>query len=329
MRGRALEKLLQYGLWVRRNAQDADLSELFQVVQLRFAGSPALALAEYALLGLSFYQLCELSASWTKENMSLVFPQSRADAWGVGFGTYLKFNRAHRLVFEMLSPHLNFAVDNLRLFKDEKNPNSDSIGKLGEHLLDYYLLGFIDLTDTQSLLQKFYAKTQPAYWAEVFDHLGRLLSNTSELQPETAERCKAFFEARLAVGNVEELKEFTFWLKAECLEPRWRLTALSRTLDLTRGDNRTASMLTEDLAKLSSAEPDLAVACFAKLTEGLINRPYFYLRPEQVKLILKTGLSSHNEETVEAAKFARDNLIKARRSEFRDLDAIKDDPTWV
>jgi hypothetical protein len=326
MRGRAIENLLQYGFWLKRHKEDADLSDVFDVLRLRFAGSPPLALAEYALLGASFYQVHGLNVGWTKENVSQVFPQSKTDAWTVGFGAYLRWNSAHPLVFDILNPHLDFAVEHLSLFKEEKNPRNDSIAHLGQHLLDYYILGFVDLD--KSPLARFYAKTAPKYWSALFDHLGRMLSKATELKPELAERCKAFFEARLAAENVEELKEFTFWLKAECLEPKWRLTALSRILDVTKGMNRTVSMLVEDLAKLAGVEPDLAVECFAKLTQGLIGQSYFYLRPEQVKPILKIGLASKHEKTVDAATFALDNLLKAGRSEYRNLDAIKDDGKW-
>ncbi len=139
MRGRAIENLLQYGFWVKRHQEDAGLSDVFDVLQLRFAGSPPLALAEYALLGARFYQLHGLNASWTKDNVSQVFPQSKTDAWAVGFGAYLRWNSAHPLVFDILNPHLRFAVEHLGLFKEEKNPRNDSIAHLGQHLLDYFI----------------------------------------------------------------------------------------------------------------------------------------------------------------------------------------------
>jgi hypothetical protein len=327
MRGRAIENLLQYGFWVKRHQEDAELSDVFDVLQKRFAGSPPLALAEYALLGASFYQLHDLNTNWTKDNVRHVFPQSKPDAWAVGFGAYLRWNSAHPLIFDLLNPHLQFAVEHLNIFKDEKNPRNDAVAHLGQHLLGYFTLGFVELD--KGLLARFYARTEPKYWSALFDHLGRMLSKTSELKPEVAERCKAFFEARLAAKDGAELKEFTFWLKAECLEPKWRLTALLRILDITKGMVRAVSMSVEDLAKLATAEPDLAVECFAKLTQGLVGQSYFYLRPEHVKSILKMGLASKHEKTVDAATFALDNLLKAGRSEYRDLDAIKDDPKWL
>jgi hypothetical protein len=75
--------------------------------------------------------------------------------------------------------------------------------------------------------------------------------------------------------------------------------------------------------------PDLVVECFAKLIEGALSQPHFYLRPEHIKPILKIGLYSPNGKTAEAAKFALDNLLKAGRSEFLKLDDIKDEPGWL
>ena len=124
------------------------------------------------------------------------------------------------------------------------------------------------------------------------------------------------------------MKEFTFWMEAKCLDAAWRLNALSRTLDVTKGRNRSASTLIESLGKLLPAHPDLVVGCFAKLIEGALSQPLFYIRPEHIRPILKTGLASQNEKTAEAAKFALDNLLKAGRSEFLNLDAIKDDAKW-
>jgi hypothetical protein len=326
-RGRALENLTQYGHWVRRNAKETDISDVFKVLEGRLDSGPRVTHPEHALLGAHLHQLYDLNSSWTKANVSRLFPRDERKTWSIGFATYLKFNRAHPLVFEMLKPHFEFGVENIRIFQEEKNPRNDSVAALGQHLLDYYVIGLIPLSGSDSLLEKYYRKTDVDHSAGLFDHLGRLLSKTAVLKPEVAARCKEFFEMRLSCAIPEELKEFTFWLKAECLEPRWRVEAFSRVLSVATS-SRLASLEVADLAKLVLSEPDLVVTCFAKLTEGLMGKEYFYLRPEHVKPILKTGLSSKNEGTVETATRARDNLLKAGRTEYRNLDAIKDDPHW-
>lgn len=328
-RGRALEALLQYGAWLRRDQADADVSDVFQILESRFGEKPPLAVAEHALLGAHFHQLYGLSALSATDAAPKIFPQQSTSRWAGGLAAYLRFNRAHPAVFEIFKPHFAFALDNVRLLQDETNPRNDSLAAFGQHLLDYYLLGFVDLDGGDSLLKKFYAKTKSEQWAGLFDHLGRLLSKTSVLKTRVSERVKAFFEARLLVGDAKELKEFTFWLKAECLEPEWRIDAFRRTLPVAKGRRHATSMVTDDLAKLITIAPDPVVQCFAELTEGLATESYFYLRPEGVKIILKAGLASANLETQQAAKFARDNLLKAGRTEYRDLDAIKDNPHWL
>jgi hypothetical protein len=328
-RGRALEALLDYGYWVRRNeGEKAEVPEVFEILERRFSGSPALTYPERALLGGNFNRIYGLNSLWVRKNVSNLFDQSDGEGWQIAFGTYLNFNRAHSVLFDVLQSQFEFALDRLRLWKSETRRRPDPVAHLGEHLLDYFLLGRIPLEGKDSLLQRFYNKTDSKQWATLFDHLGRLLRNTPELSDEVRDRCKAFFESRLRAENSEELKEFTFWMEAKCLDVAWRLNALSRTLDVTKGRNRSASTLIESLGKLLPAHPDLVVGCFAKLIEGALSQPHFYIRPEHIKPILKTGLASRNENTAEAAKFALDNLLKAGRSEFLNLDAIKDDAKW-
>ena len=254
-------------------------------------------------------------------------PEHEPERWVSAFSAYVKFNRAHILVFEIFRSHLEFALDNLQLLRGDSNPRNDAIAHLGEHLLDYFMLGLIELHGV--FLQKFYAKTTQDYWAELFDHVGRILSHTAVLKPDVAGRIKSFFESRLVAANPEELKEFTFWLRAECLEPQWRVEAFRRTLRIAKGSRHATSMVTDELAKLVSVVPDIVVLAFADLTENFMTQSYFYLRPERVKIILNAGLRSRIPETAQAAKFARDNLLKAGRTEYRDLDAIKDDPHWL
>jgi hypothetical protein len=74
-RGRALETLMEYGFWVRRNGAEEGGSDVFRVLSLRFGGHPRLALAEHALLGASFHRLCGLDAADAKKYAVDVFPQ--------------------------------------------------------------------------------------------------------------------------------------------------------------------------------------------------------------------------------------------------------------
>lgn len=322
-RGRALEHLVDYGWWVRRQVGENEaIPELFNVLELRLTGSPALSIAEHTLLGVHFNRIYGLNPSWTQLHISGLFPTEKIAAWKAGFGAYLHFNRAHRMLFELLHPLLEFAVEHLHLWNDEPEGRAEPIAHLGQHLFAYYIWGQ-DPSEGSSmgLLEKFYRNTAPKHWASLFDHAGRVLRNSAgtEVRQGIIDRCIEFFENRLAEKNTEELQEFTFWLDAEHLDPAWRLRALSRLLDVTKGRGRSADMLVDRLHTLLDKEPDLVVECFAKLTGAVVSEPHFYLQPNKTKPILRTGLNSGNPSTVKLAKAAQDRLLKAGLSEYLDL----------
>jgi hypothetical protein len=170
----------------------------------------------------SFYQLCNLDLTKAIECASKVFPQQDTARWASAFAAYLRLSPANRVVFEMFKPHFEFALENLQLLRKESSDDDDSIVPLGCHPLDYYMVGLLELTGPDKLLKRYYARTDPKQWARLFDHVGRLLANRSDLNPHIAVRIKDFFESRLANGDPEELEEFLFWLKARCLEPEYR-----------------------------------------------------------------------------------------------------------
>jgi hypothetical protein len=208
----------------------------------------------------------------------------------------------------------------MQLWKYDGNRRSDPITDLGQHLFAYYIWGQDELEGEMSLLRGFYKKTDPEQWSALFDHVGRSLKNGGpKIRPDIRVRCEAFFEYRLAEGSAKELQAFTFWLEASCLSPAWRLRALSRTLDITKGRGRGISILVQGLHGLLDDQPDLVLECFAKLTEGALSQEQFYLEPEKAKRILQVGLASKNRSTVQAAQKAQENLLRAGHSEYLHL----------
>ena len=95
-RGRALQNLIQYGFWVRRHSEKADISDVFKVLEARLDSGPLITDPEYALLGAGLHQLYDLNSSWAKAKVLRLFPQDVPKTWSIGFATYLKFNRARK-----------------------------------------------------------------------------------------------------------------------------------------------------------------------------------------------------------------------------------------
>jgi hypothetical protein len=130
------------------------------------------------------------------------------------------------------------------------------------------------------------------------------------------ERCKAFFEFRVAARDAQELREFMFWLEASCLEAEWRLRAFLRTLAITKARGRHTATFVDSLSKLLPEEPSLVVQCFASLTQAALTEEYFYIQSDKALPILEAGFRSLDNTTRDAAMTAQDNLLKAGLSEF-------------
>lgn len=324
-RGRALENLISFGWWIRRQAgEKAPAPEVFDLLEVRLNGGPALTKPEHALLGSQFPQIWGLDSEWAKQRRDRIFPHQSLETWKAAFSSYLRYTHPYAVLFAVLEPEFQFALQHIRSWKAEKDDRRDIIDALGQHIVMYYVWGFVKLDSSPSLLRAFYENTEPKNWAGLFDHVGRSLKNSgAAIPPEIKQRCESFFEYRLSVGNGEELEQFMFWLEAECLDPEWRLRAFLRALDVAKGSNRMSSMFIEGLSNLLTGFPDLVVECFAKLSARALGENYFYLQPEKAKPILRTGLASKNPKTVEAAKKAQENLLRAGHSEYLNLDEPK------
>ena len=139
-RGRALQNLIEYGSWVRRQ-QDTQrgVPELFEVLEKRFNAQPTLTYPEYALLGTEFNRLFSLSESLTTKNLPLLFPLHKPDVWLISFANYLSWDRPFKPLFPLLRSHFEFALENIAHWSEEEERRSDPVSHLGEHLFAHYV----------------------------------------------------------------------------------------------------------------------------------------------------------------------------------------------
>ena len=239
-RGLALDNLDNFVSWVHRYDDKAEVHEVIPILEKRFRPEAEypLTIPEYAILGMNYWQICQLNQEWAAEHRSDFFPQGNIPAWQAAFGNFLRYNRPYKPVFDIVRDEFEFALEHLDYLKQQNQfgLGRKAIDTLGEHLFLYYLWGVYPLTGGESLLECFYQKSdgERKHWATLFDNIGRLLQNTdkSQLNKELKDRTIAFFEWRFKVGESTELRKFTFWLEAECLEADWRLEAYSKILDV-------------------------------------------------------------------------------------------------
>ncbi|CAM3070025.1 hypothetical protein [Rariglobus hedericola] len=323
-RGIALENVIDLGFWLLRESPNGPTPEVGTILDHRFAISDSLPVTfpEYALLGRQFGNLVILDDKWATSHKNLIFPKDNNDLWEIAFGTFVRFNNPYKRPFNILYNDYIFALDQLDPTAEDDQGRKGWTQALGNHVFMFYIWGDYSLTGSDSLLNKFYEKTisHPKCWANLFDHVGRLLRNTTEnLATALKVRIIAFAEWRLAQQNQEELAAYTFWLEAESLDPEWRLKTFSKILDFAPGRDVATSIKLDAMNELLPSYPDLVAECFYKLTRGLEKNDFIYLQPEKAKPILSSGLKSRNKETIIYAEQARELLLQAGRFTFLEV----------
>ena len=323
-RSRALQSLVDFGLWLRRHDPEADVSEVTTILEKRFAPETEypLSLPERAMLGMQYHNIFILDGAWATEHKTDFFLRGDLPAWVEAFDSFLRYHRPFKPIFEVLRDDFEFALQQKGDTKRQERLRGEPADPLGRHLFTYYLWDVYPLRGEASLLERYYQQTDGdrSYWANLFNYVGRALRDSGKhLGPALKDRIIQFFDWRLEVGEQAELREFAFWLEAECLEAEWRLNAYSRILDVVQLKGAGIFDELRTLGTMLIAHTAKVVECFAKITDRLENDTTF-IDTDSAKTILKAGLKSSDESVRENAERARENLLRGGRFNFLDMD---------
>ena len=300
-RSRALEDLVKFGFWLRRHEPQCKTPEVTTLLAKRFSSETGYLLTppEYAILGENYLSIYNFNKKWAIEHKSDFFPQAenKRQEWYAAFSSFVLCNGAVKEIFEILEDDFNFALQHLSDFKKHDLVSRHPIDVLGERLFHYYLLEMFPLKSQGSLLELFYQQTgeKREHWANVFNIIGKRLSSTGEhLDPNMKERVKKFFKWRIKQEEPTELRYFTYWLQAECLEAKWRLKSYSKVIDVCKAEDREVEdweIYLKELGQMLPKHTAEVVECFLKLTDSIRNKN-IYIQTEEAKTILKQVLTA-------------------------------------
>ena len=328
-RSRALEYLVYFGYWVRRQLGDdqADTPEVFTILDKRFGREceRPLKLPEYPLLGRQYLRIFGLNREWAAQQKGDLFPRSNLRAWKEAFECFIRSNGPYYPIFEIVRDDFEFGLESINKIKRDGHPINDFIDSLGKHLFSYYVWEAYPLTGDCSLLEKFYEKTHEDKncWSNLFDHVGNSLKNCGKkLEFGIKQRAIDYFDWRLERREPSELKRFTSWLDAECLDVEWRLGSYSRILDICASDGVEIFTQIKTLQGMVESHTGMVVECFAKLTDASVKSgETVFIRTEEAKPLIRAGLDSDDANVRENAERARENLLQCGRFEFLDVDS--------
>ena len=332
-RSRALEDLVKFGFWLRKHEPESEVPEVTTLLEKRFSSETDYPLTppEYAILGMYYPSLCSFNEKWAIAHKPDMFPQtqSKRQEWYAAFSNFILCNGAVRQIFEIFKDDFNFALQHLSDFKKHDFIARQPIDVFGERLFNYYLWELFPLKGQESLLEQFYQQTEEKreIWANLFNNIGHRLSSTGkDLDPSMKDRVKKFFNWRLKQEEPTELRYFTYWLPAECLETKWRLKSYSKVIDVCKaGDCEVENweIYLKELCQMLPKYTAEVVECFFKLTNDIRNKN-IYIQTEEAKTILKAALHSTDTIVHENAERALNNLLRADKMEYIDLVIDKD-----
>ena len=324
-RSLALEKLVNFGFWVRRHFPDDQVPEVTEILEERFKPDTKFPLTkpEFAILGMNYARVFNLNHNWAIRHKTNFFPQKNIASWLEAFGNYLRFNRPVKEIFVAQREDFVFALEHLDELEITKSLETKVVDNLGQHLFTYYLWEVFPLKGEESLLERYYEKTATNHqcWINLFNHVGHSLNNSGKfLETDLVERITAFFNWRFEVNEPEELQKFTYWLAAECLDPDWRLNTYLKILDAGKTKNNVyLSIELEVLNKMLASHTTQVIECFAKLTDLIDQNNSLYIQVEEAEPILKAGLNSEDPHVQKNAERARENLLRVGRFDFLDI----------
>jgi hypothetical protein len=324
-RSRALEALINFGFWVHRHLPEDNVPEVTDILSERIEDSAKFPLTrpEKALLGMHFGSLYVLNRDWAIEHKGDIFQRDGKAVWKDVFGSYIRYNQPFRPIFEILHDEFEYTVENLNILTYTENDRKGLVDRLGQHLFTYYLWNVYPLRGNESLLERFYDKTTDdrERWAQLFDYVGRSLQKSGrDLDEMLTNRIIDFFNWRLEVAEALELKGFTFWLAAECLNPDWRLNSYLKILDLVHVKDLWLSFQVRALSKLLPSHLALVVESFAKITDNLDQDTMVYIPADEAVPILKAGLGAGDSNVRENAERAKENLLRLSRFEYLNVE---------
>jgi hypothetical protein len=285
-RGQAIDDVVDYAWWVHEHlkagpdAKDRsakgfeEMPEVRQILERHL--DPALdgSLAIRSVYGRRLPWLHELDASWTKENLSKIFPPERHLRYlrECAWTTYVVYCDVYNKMLNLLASEYDFAVAQIGQYINKSHLDHPD-DRLAEHLMILYWRGEIDLD--HDLIRHFFEKAPDKLRGHALEFIGRSLRDGNEVPSRIIERLEALWDTRLNVARrsrdvspfVEEMAHFGWWFASKKFPNDWAMSQLQEALKISK-KSAPDHLVVERLAELAPAMPRQAVICLAMVIEG-------------------------------------------------------------
>jgi hypothetical protein len=314
VRGRAMEAVIEYGLWVRKHlnvTHTADkpftssfqlMPEVRQVLDKHLDQQSEHSLAIRAIYGTWFPWLALLDREWTEENTSEIFPPDRADIWDASWESYILFREPYNDALPLLNSTYMHAILTATTTQVRGNvPKTQS--HLAQHLMTFYWRGLLGI-EPGGLIHEFFARSQDEVRAEAIEFLGRSVKHVEHGIPgNLLEKLLALWSWRLSaikqhpVTSSKEAAAFGWWFGSGKFDHDWSIRQVITILHLTHGQIDPDYLVMEQLAELSPELTKETIQCAALMVEGDKDGWDISSWTKELRQILGVGAASKNIET--------------------------------
>ena len=334
LRGRALERMIEYAFWVRKASGDSanfeQMPEVRQALESRLDPQVEPSAAIRAVYGLQLVRLFVLDRAWLVSATGRLFPAdpALAELRRAAWNAYLSFSRPYDDVFVAITDVYESAIGRL-----EAQDTSDATTwpKLGEQLAILYWRGKITLEPT-SLLRRFFSAAPDEVRAHVIDIIGRAIKDQEQRLPEAVRsRLEALWMERLDAirkGVIQadgELRAFTWWFASKAFTPIWAAQRVIEGAELRGGGLPADHWLLESLGDLAPEIPLEALRVLRAMTLGEVDPLHFSFESIRVRQIIVAGRAAPSEEKEGLTREVLGRIAAKGCTDFLDLSL--DHPT--
>lgn len=283
---------------LQQSGASAEVSELKKTLESILDPSREDARVIWALFGYQLDELLRIDRDWVKDHIAKIFPkeQENAHLFEAAWNGY----RSKRMY---MSQGMRMYMSQ-GMVMDEVLFEHVPIEDLGEHLMDAYALGILQLDDPK--LVAFYDRAPDDLRARTVRFMITFLGNARE---EQLERLKRLCEWRLdaarnaQTGFEKEVLAFFWWLESERFDLEWSLDKISSAVQLySELPTEEIFVLLGYLEKAAALQPARSLACLKLIVKRV---PQGSIRCEFSCLISKIlkNLSRSPETRQEATDF--------------------------
>lgn len=335
-RGRALEAVMRYILWLRGGVARPhgvdhfeDMPEVRTLLDQHLDRNVDQSPAIRAVYGQWLFYLDRLAPAWLESKIAQVFPVDDPELEDAALDAYVLYGKytSDRMT-ELLDAVFRRAIPRLGRVEAQNRTEREAPRRLGQQFVLAYLAGK-DSFEGGSLLSMYFDAADVESRADALAFAVHQLKEPGDDIDVVRERLIALWEWRAASGVAGELAAFGRWIGEEQLDPAWRLDKLEEALKRARGlDSHYAVM--PALAKLAMTHP-AAVLRGVKLAieTAARSRLYSYVHDGDLRRVLEAAFATGNCLVQVEAKAIANILVAYDFLDFRDLaerDVMPPDP---